>query len=948
MVSPDLVARAVAQIRKSAANAEYFFENLSSPEWLEPLKSAGFFSEPPPPVPEGEYISFPGWPESRYLARMAALESAAKTVFSIASKIPLTKNVRVFHDLAEIALALPPDLGAQFVPAAKAWINSPYQLLIPEQLGKLVQRLANGGKVGAALDLAKSLLELQPESQVGTGTNAGGSRDVRAHFDEWHYEKILREYVPALVEAGGERALSMLCDLLNAALELSNPNQDAGHKEDHSWIWRPAIEDHTQNSGQSVKDALVAGVRDAAEQVVRHDLTVLARLVAELEARGWTVFRRIALHLAATFAVPSTEVAEARLTDRALFEDISVRHEFYNLARAAFANIPASSQGTVLSYIEQGPDMEAAERWLKDALRRKPTSEELVRFKRTWQLERLSPLRDALSPPWSDRYQQWTTEFGAPEHPSFAAYHSSGWVGASSPKSADELRSLGIEALVRFLSTWEPSGRWGGPSREGLANELKVLVASDPAVYALGAMQFESARPIFLRALVSGLQTATGQGRQFAWASVLELLALIVQREVGTRSKPDGFPEEDPDLGWTRKAIADFISGALAHEERSPPDSMRTEVWKVLSPLAEDPDPTTEDEERYGPPNMDPFTMSLNTTRGQALHGVVNYAEWQYRHSAAEHGHDRRWLTQCVEARQVLEQHLEPAHDPSSAVRAVYGQRLPTLAYLDIEWVRAHLGAIFPGETEHRKLRDAAWDALVVFCAPQTALLPLLRDEYAHAVGSLESRSERKHGRDPVERLAEHLMTLYWWGDVDLAVDSLVSRFFSLATDDLREHAMDFIGLSLCGPETPPSEVLRRLQLLWEARFDVAKARPESHIEELSGFGWWFASGRFDYEWALRQLRAVVQLTRKIEPAHKVIERLADCVNMQPLGSLLAFEEIVEADKQGWLVSLAREDAERLLRAALARDESRASAVDVLHRLGAKGHSEFRNLLRPP
>jgi hypothetical protein len=83
-----------------------------------------------------------------------------------------------------------------------------------------------------------------------------------------------------------------------------------------------------------------------------------------------------------------------------------------------------------------------------------------------------------------------------------------------------------------------------------------------------------------------------------------------------------------------------------------------------------------------------------------------------------------------------------------------------------------------------------------------------------------------------------------------------------------------------------------------------------------------FASGRFDYEWALWQLRAVVKLTRKIEPAHKVIERLADCVDKQPLRTLLAFEEVVEADKQGWLVSLARKDAERLLRAALARDES--------------------------
>jgi hypothetical protein len=54
---------------------------------------------------------------------------------------------------------------------------------------------------------------------------------------------------------------------------------------------------------------------------------------------------------------------------------------------------------------------------------------------------------------------------------------------------------------------------------------------------------------------------------------------------------------------------------------------------------------------------------------------------------------------------------------------------------------------------------------------------------------------------------------------------------------------------------------------------------------------------------------------------------------------------VVDVDRQGWLLPLVREDAERLLRMALARDDSRERATDVLHRLGARGYSEFRRIL---
>lgn len=75
--------------------------------------------------------------------------------------------------------------------------------------------------------------------------------------------------------------------------------------------------------------------------------------------------------------------------------------------------------------------------------------------------------------------------------------------------------------------------------------------------------------------------------------------------------------EADPGWSWTRKAIADLLSAGFENRAGSIPIDFRQKVWTILKPLTDDPDPTPEDEQRYGCFNMDPATLSINTTRGR-------------------------------------------------------------------------------------------------------------------------------------------------------------------------------------------------------------------------------------------------------------------------------------------------------------------------------------------
>ena len=85
----------------------YFFENITSVEWLAPLATVGLFSRPVPLEREDDTIRFIQWPQSRYLARVAS--DAPQAVADIIQDIPNTDNISVLTDFADAACAMPPD-----------------------------------------------------------------------------------------------------------------------------------------------------------------------------------------------------------------------------------------------------------------------------------------------------------------------------------------------------------------------------------------------------------------------------------------------------------------------------------------------------------------------------------------------------------------------------------------------------------------------------------------------------------------------------------------------------------------------------------------------------------------------------------------------------------------------------------------------------------------------
>ena len=356
---------------------------------------------------------------------------------------------------------------------------------------------------------------------------------------------------------------------------------------------------------------------------------------------------------------------------------------------------------------------------------------------------------------------------------------------------------------------------------------LTVVVAEEPRKYADAADRFRGLDPTYVRAILQGLRQAPLQDRPFSWSQVLTLCQWAVQQQREIPGRKGRLWDIDPDWGWARKAIADLLVDACNRDQLS--QDHRGEVWSIIEPLTNDPDPTPEDERRLIGGDRSPAGYAINTTRGRALQTVIHYAFWVRRQAAATLGAEGaagKGFDDLPEVRAVLDCHLDPAIDPSLAIRSVYGQCLPWLHSLDHNWVKQSLFRIFPkGESP---LWDAAWNTYITSCPVYDDVLSILHVEYERAIERLGTGAqEPDSGFDPEQRLVDHLLMMYLRGRLTLEDDqSLLSKFYSKATPRLRARAITFVGHVVHdSQQTLEEPILHRIRILWETRLAACKNR---------------------------------------------------------------------------------------------------------------------------
>jgi hypothetical protein len=945
-------------IPQNYVTMSYFFNKLSSPAWLKPLRVAGFFMRPPEIVlndKDGTIYSHV-WPESNYLSRMSEYDPD-EVVDIFLEDVPYVENVWVLGDLAETALKLSPAQASLLVDKVIYWVQAIYPRKIPDKLGQLVIHIANGGEIDSALGLAKILFEIMPDPRTKNGSiteNRYFMPNPTTRFEIYDYDKLVSEVFQTLIEFVGLKAFELLCDILDSALTQSSRYSDKNVDSMYSSIWRPSIEGDKGNCGD-LRGTLISVVRDCAEQIVRINEANVSILIASLDSKKSEIFHRIALYTLRKFSIIAIHLIEDHLTDKSLFDNLYNINEYKLLFKDYFRILNVNQKEIFLKWIEAGPDLEMIKKLRERYDGVVPSDDELSIYRKTWQRDGLALVRNDLPPSWKDFYEVLVKDVGDPDSSENSLLGAQTRLGSASPKSEEEFRDMSINRIIDFLRIWNPPDDLSCLSREGVGNTLSNVIANEPDRFAVNSMMFKELDIVYINALFWGLRKSKEKGNSFSWPAVLDLSQWIMERSV----KDNELNYNSSNLCFKdllRNIIEVLISGFNSGYGVVPFD-LRLRVWPLLKTLSDDIDPTINIEIKKIEEGSELSLFGLSTIRGRALNALIDYALWVRNCTEKLSGASKlsnRGFDLTPEVCEILNNHLDPSFDPSLAIRAIYGMEFPRLVFLDSIWASQNANKIFPTEESKIHLWNAAWRSYLQSNRAYSDVIQILEEQYSIAIDHLELLSEDLElDPDPYKhpecKIAEHIMYLHWWGELNPDdSNGFLSKFWSKAPSSIREYALNRIGFNLHHSDDPiQPDVLNRLKHLWESRIASIKMH-NAESNELKEFGWWFVSGKFDEVWSMKQLIDVLSLVGEVKLDFGVLKKLTESASQNPRDVIQCLELIIRGKQNKWQIHTWRDEIKSIIGTVLkCSDPSAAkSATSLTNYLGSLGYLDYKDLLK--
>jgi hypothetical protein len=945
-LKPEAVQQILASLKRRA-DYEFVMGRLSSAEWIDPLKAAGLFKDPPAPIKSGDSISFPSWPESAFLARVAgqAPTLVADTILAFRE----TDNPRIHEDIVDAALSMPCADAVRIAKREIEWIKSqPYlYLMLPARLTKLIEYLVNCGERQVSLNLARVLFAVFPDSR-----HSGPSlhSEARGRIDSWDYGQQLDAAVDRLSLAFGRETLSLLSDLLEEVIRLRRPaGTESG--EDYSFIWqRELTEKHAHENGID-HSIVLATTRVAIGETRRHGVDV-GDLIDSLERRPFTVFKRIALLCLSRAPDSALGHGRERVLDTTLFDNPAVLNEYAQLSQRWFGGMEATEQAKVLTWIERGRDREKIRvRYEENGV--EVSDADLDRWDDQWRRDRLAPIAAQLPSDWHDRFDSLVDRYGAPafdRHVSSEVVFS--W-GEPSPKSIDDLRTMAVEDIAALLESWVPpveSAAHNSPTSGGLARTVGEFVKERPLDFTTHFARFKSVPRFYIARILDAIRESVRSGQSINWKVTLSVAQNLLRGDGGAVTELGSESSQSIDL-WIKRDIAALIQEGLESAAGGFGIELREEVWALLTELVEDENPSADQEKELDDLPMDPLTVSMNTVRGQALHAIVQYAMW-LRDQSADSTSESKFSEFTSVVLAVLDRHLDLSTDSAISVRAVYGQAFPRLMVIDGEWARGNSASIFPEQSELREYWDAAWESFLRYNHFHPIVFDALRAQYRFALGAMDLTSDHGERYGAEVALAQHMMVAMWQGKITIdEQDGLLERLFSVASASLRGAALKFVGSSISrSSEQPPTGVLTRIQSLWiKRRAAAASSRDASAFEdELTSFGWWVGADCLDAAWRLANLEWTLRTFGHVQAEAIVLESLGDLAKFDPLGAIRCARLLILGSER--VLYLASHAGLRAIADEIHRGGHEESLIELDHlanELGAQSFFHARSLLSP-
>jgi hypothetical protein len=298
------------------------------------------------------------------------------------------------------------------------------------------------------------------------------------------------------------------------------------------------------------------------------------------------------------------------------------------------------------------------------------------------------------------------------------------------------------------------------------------------------------------------------------------------------------------------------------------------------------------------------------------------------------------------EAKAALEATLSDAHP---AMLCAFGEWFRALYFLDTEWTRLHIGAIFPQADDRKAFWEASWHAFVEHSPPYDPAFELLRANYELAIARLTGERNESSERSGERGLGQHLGSYFWRGIGGDGSRDLLLRYFDTCSPPAAADTLFFLGRGLTTEKDIPESTIRALLALWEEiRLRGDRWLAQKRREVARQFSQWFESNHLPADWRLRQLDEILTSGAGLVDAESVLAQLALLVRDHPRAVARCARLLLIDQQQTWYPLMWERESTALLEALLASTDNTAEseARDIINRLVERGNLFARDIAR--
>lgn len=784
----------------------YFFEHVENIEWFSYLHHYGFFRHNPEPIENEEQVgsyTIPYWRSLIYIEKISneIVEEKNTQYGDIIMEI-----IRYHSKLDECEKRVENYLTDwHFI---KIMSKLPPKNITIDDIKNISNYLdVDGNKTLIESEIGKSLL---PNLiKAGEKEKVAGLLEIIIK-NKWRNQEpisIIEEYwLNELIE----KNKSEICNLLPFEAAKVFVNQIfliiSHDRKQFNNVWIAAIEDHSQNSfPDRYQNILVRATRDFILHAVNEDAENIKEFIIELLEKEHSIFKRIAIYIIST-NWDNYSILFWEYFGEEIFDDISIKHEIYELFNNNFELLTEEQKDRVIDWIENCPY------WLPDEYQPEEKQMLLAITKQNW----LHAIKDSKFQKAKERYEYYkditNTE---PEHPSFSCWMGEGGVqvGAISPIKFDELLERSNQDISQYLIEYKDTGEWFGmPSIGGLEDTLREAAKRNPDKFSSDLSPFLEVSQVYQYKLLFGFFEAWQNNKEFDWNSVLEFCQQIIN--------DDGFWSYDyheNELNH-RDLIISQIAFLLregtrddshAYDEKYLPVTEEI-VLKILS--------NVESDIKY----KDDLSMSIaNSPKGLILTAAIDYS---LRYARLNKDSDEvRWPKIIKEE---FTNRLNKTFDDSLEFPFILGMYFQNLLYLDKNWVEENINLIFPLEYEEQW--KAAMQGYLLHSKVYDSSYSLIKKN-GHYLSAINAEFGKKEIR---EKIIQHICTGYLIGKENLTEND--SLLFILLEDWNSKDILEMISYfwMLRRTEELSDEHVEKILLFWNFIFKHYKNKIELYDDD--------------------------------------------------------------------------------------------------------------------